>query len=129
MPRISQFEDIEGWQKARKLAKDIYQATSSGKFATDYALRDQIRRAAVSIISNIAEGFERGGDREFLQFLALSKGSCGEVRAQLYVAADQGYLNQQQFHSLLAQAVEVSRMLSGLMRYLRQSEMRGSKFR
>ncbi len=89
MAKIKQFEDIESWKKARRLTKEIYDATSAGKFVRDFGLKDQIRRAAVSILSNIAEGFERGGDKEFLQFLAVAKGSCGELRAQLYVALDQ----------------------------------------
>ena len=129
MASIQRFEDVEGWQKARELAKTVYQVTSTGKFARDFGLRDQIRRAAVSILSNIAEGFERGGDKEFLLFLSLAKGSCGELRAQLYVAVDQAYLTQSQFDSVMGKAVQVSRLLSGLMRYLRQSEMRGSKFK
>ncbi len=128
MARIERFEDLEAWQKARQLAKDLYRVTSSGKFARDFCLRDQIRRAAISLVSNIAEGFERGGDREFLQFLSHAKGSCGELRAQLYVALDQTYLTEEQFDSLAAKAVEVSRMISGLMRYLQTSELRGSKF-
>ena len=129
MGHIERFEDIEAWQKARQRGKDLYRATSVGKFARDFALRDQTGRAVVSLISNIAEGFERGGDKEFLQFLSLSKGSCGELRAQLYIALDQGYVTQEQFHLLSAQAVEISRLIAGLMRYWQRSEMRGSKFR
>jgi len=129
MARIQKFEEIEAWQGGRQLAKSVYGITSVGKFSKDFGLRDQIRRAAVSVISNIAEGFERGGDQEFLQFLALSKGSCGELRAQLYVALDQGYITQKEFEPLVGQAVAVSRMIAGLMRYLRGSELRGSKFK
>ena len=81
------------------------------------------------VLSNIAEGFEREGDKEFLQFLAMAKGSCGEVRAQLYVAFDQLYINEEQFKGISNKAIEVSQIISGLMKYLRQSEMRGSKFR
>jgi four helix bundle protein len=129
MARIQRFEDIEAWQKARQITKTVYQATSSGRFSRDFGLRDQMRRAAVSVLSNIAESSERGGDKEFLQFLAISKGSCGELRAQLYVALDQSYLAQEDFDLLAAQTLEVSRMVAGLMRYLRQSELRGSKFK
>jgi four helix bundle protein len=86
MAKIKKFEDIESWKRARSLTKNIYEITATGKFAHDFGLKDQIRRACVSILSNIAEGFERGGDKEFLQFLALAKGSCGEARAQLYCA-------------------------------------------
>jgi len=92
-------------------------------------LRDQIRQAAVSILSNIAEGFERGGDKEFLQFLAIAKGSAGEVRAQLYVALDQQYLSQKQFELLSQEAAEISQLISGFMRYLKQSELKGNKLR
>ena len=84
MAKIKRFEDIESWKSARKLTKQIYEITAAGEFTRDFGLNDQIRRASVSILSNIAEGFERGGDQEFLQFLSVAKGSCGEVRAQLY---------------------------------------------
>ena len=86
MATIEKFEDIEAWQKARELTREVYAASNTWLFAKDYGLRDQIRRAAVSIMSNIAEGFERGGDKEFGQFIAQAKGSSAEVRAQLYVA-------------------------------------------
>ena len=88
MAEIKRFEDIEGWKKARELVAAIYAVSSKGSFAKDSELRDQIRRAAVSVMSSIAEGFERGGDKEFSQFLSLAKASCGEVRSQLYVALD-----------------------------------------
>ena len=126
---IRKFEEIESWRKARTLTNEIYQATSSGKFFRDFGLKDQIRRASVSILSNIAEGFERGGDKEFSQFLGIAKGSCGEVRAQLYVALDQGYLSQEIFDSLSTKAVEVSELLSGFIRYLKGSPFRGNKYR
>ncbi len=88
--KIKKFEELESWKKARELTNTIYQATGTGRFTRDFGLKDQIRRASISILSNIAEGFERGGDKEFFQFLAIAKGSCGEVRAQLYVAARSG---------------------------------------
>ena len=108
MAKIKKFEDIESWKRARSLAGDIYEVTAAGKFAHDFGLKDQIRRASVSILSNIAEGFERGGDKEFLQFLALAKGSSGEARAQLYVALDQDYISAAQFERLSSAATEVS---------------------
>lgn len=129
MARITKFEDIESWKRARTLTKEIYELTSTGEFKRDFGLKDQIRRASVSILSNIAEGFERGGDREFLQFLAVAKGSCGEVRAQLYVALDQGYFSVGRFETLCEAATEVGQLLSGLMKYLKQSDLRGSKYR
>jgi four helix bundle protein len=127
--KIKKFEDLESWKKARRLTNTVYEATAEGNFRRDFALKDQIRRASISILSNIAEGFERGGDKEFLQFLAVAKGSCGEVRAQLYIAADQGYLSQDLFQSLSTDASEIGRLISGLMKYLSKSELRGSKYR
>lgn len=89
MSKIEKFEDIEAWKMAREITQIIYQISLSGNFSKDFALVNQIRRASVSILSNIAEGFERNGDKEFIQFLTIAKGSCGEVRAKLYVALDQ----------------------------------------
>ena len=106
--KIKKFEDLESWKKARQLTNAVYEATAARSFARDFGLKDQIRRAAISILSNIAEGFERGGDREFLQFLAMAKGSCGEVRAQLYVAIDQGYLSQSLVETLSNEAAELA---------------------
>jgi four helix bundle protein len=127
--KIERFEDIIAWQKARHLTKEIYTSSRIGPFARDFGLRDQIQRASVSTMSNIAEGFERGGDKEFIQFLSNSKGSCGEVRSHLYVAFDQSYLTQAKFDSLYAQTTEVSRLIAGFMAYLRESDLRGRKFR
>jgi four helix bundle protein len=129
MARIERFEDIDGWKKGRELRRAIYNCSRNGAFGKDFALRDQIRRSALSITSNIAEGFERGGNKEFIQFLAISKGSCGELRDQLYAALDEQYISADQFETLCKQAVEISRMISGLISYLKQSEMRGAKFR
>lgn len=129
MVKITKFEDIESWKKARKLTSDIYQLTKAGEFARDFGLKDQIRRAAISVLSNIAEGFERSGDKEFLQFLYVAKGSCGELRAQLYVALDQSYVSQRAFDVLLRDANDVGQLLSGFIRYLKQSTMRGSKYK
>jgi four helix bundle protein len=129
MAKIKKFEDIESWKRARKLTKDIYTVTAQDQFLRDFGLRDQIRRAGVSILSNIAEGFERGGDKEFLQFLAIAKGSSGEVRAQLYVALDLNYITSTQFEVLAQAATEVSQLISGFMKYLRESNLSGSKYR
>jgi four helix bundle protein len=93
MRKIEEFEDVIAWQKARELTRAVYEATRQGAFAKDYGLSGQIQRAAVSIMSNIAEGFEIGNPREFQQFLSIAKASCAEVRSQLYVALDAGYLN------------------------------------
>jgi four helix bundle protein len=129
MAVIKKFEEIEAWQKARELVKIIYTETNTGAFSKDYGLKDQMGRAAVSILSNIAEGFERGGDKEFTQFIAIAKGSSGEVRAQLYVALDQGYVDQETFDQLSNFTIQISKMLSGLMKYLRSSGYKGSKYK
>jgi four helix bundle protein len=112
--KIERFEDLVAWQKARVLTAAIYQMTNVAPFAKDFALRDQMRRAAVSITSNIAEGFERGKPSEFHQFLSMAKGSCGEVRSQLYVALDAGYLSPDTFATILAQTQEVGRIIGAL---------------
>jgi len=112
--KIERFEDFIAWQKARKLTSDIYKVTNQGKFARDFGLKDQIRRAAVSSMSNLAEGFERGRPSEFHQFLSVAKASCAELRAQLYVALDVGYLNTETFDTLMRQATEVGQILGGL---------------
>jgi four helix bundle protein len=129
MARIERFEDIEGWKKGRELRKAIYKHSKHGEFARDFSLKDQIRRAAQSVTSNIAEGFERGGNREFIQFLSDAKGSRGEVRDQLYTALDENYVTQAEFDRLYAMATETSRLIAGFIKYLQQSELRGTKFR
>ncbi len=129
MARIERFEDIEGWKKGRELRKAVYKASKRGEFARDFSLKDQIRRAAQSVTSNFAEGFERDGNREFIQFLSDAKGSCGEVRDQLYTALDESYVTQAEFDQLYTQAVETSRLIAGFMKYLQQSELRCTKFR
>lgn len=129
MAKIDKFEDIEAWKLAREVTKLVYKITSDGSFSKDFALCNQMRRASVSIMSNIAEGFERNGDKEFIQFLSNAKGSCGELRAQTYVALDQNYIDEKQFTFISNKLIETSRTISGLMKYLQQSEMRGSKFK
>ena len=129
MPTFRSIEDIEAWQRARALTREIYRTSNVGRFAKDFGLRDQIQRAAVSIMSNIAEGFERSGSGEFAQFLSIAKGSTGEVRSQLYVALDQEYVTQAEFERLIAGVNETARMISGLMSYLRGSAIKGVKYR
>jgi four helix bundle protein len=107
-----QFEDLLIWQKARALTKAVYEVTKRGEFARDFGLSQQIQRASVSIMSNIAEGFERGGRREFHQFLVVAKASCGELRSQLYIALDIDYLRKNEFDDLKSQADVLSKMLS-----------------
>jgi four helix bundle protein len=114
LSKIDRFEELIAWQKARELTRAIYQVTREGAFASDVSLARQVQRAAVSIMSNIAEGFERRGRREFQQFLFTAKGSCAEVRSQLYVAFDIGYIEESDFQRLLGQAEEVARVVGGL---------------
>jgi four helix bundle protein len=129
MAKIEKFENIEAWKSAREITRLIYQISSTGDFSKDFALINQIRRASISVLSNIAEGFERGGDNKFIQFLTIAKGSCGEVRAQLYVAFDQDYIDKEQFLLVQNKLLETSRMLSGLIKHLQQSNLKGSKFK
>lgn len=128
MARILRFEEIDGWKLARDLTNDIYRITSAGQFVRDFGLCNQIRKASVSIMSNIAEGFERDGNKEFGSFLSIAKGSAGEVRSQLYVALDQKYINDDEFAKIYSKADENGRIIGGMMKYLRQSDMRGRKF-
>jgi four helix bundle protein len=114
MSKIERFEDLIAWQKARKLTKEIYSITRQGAFVKDFGLSGQMQKASVSIMSNIAEGFERGGRGEFHQFLSIAKASCAEVRSQLYVALDIGYLKKQKFEETMAKAEEVGRIVGGL---------------
>ena len=129
MAKIVRFEELEAWQSARTLTRRIYEVSSREPFVRDFGLRDQIRRAAVSGMSNIAEGFERDGDREFRQFLSNAKGSTGEVRSQLYVALDVNFIDQPQFEELYALTLQTGRLVGGMMRYLGASDLRGPKFK
>lgn len=129
MATFQRFEDINAWQKSRELTRDIYRVTKQGPFSKDYGLRDQIRCASSSVMSNIAEGFERCGTGEFMQFLSIAKGSVGEVRSQLYIAVDQGYLDKKTFEGLFETATEISKMINGLMCYMRESSIKGVKFK
>ena len=129
MAKIEKFEDIRSWKKARELSKIVYATTNRGAFCKDFGLKDQMRRAAVSILSNIAEGFEREGNREFVQFLHIAKGSVAEVQAQLYVALDAEYISKTQFDEIYNLASEVSRLIGGFVRYLSQSDLKGRKFK
>ena len=114
MSSIQKFEDLIAWQKARELTKAIYIVTRSNAFARDFRLSSQIQSASVSVMSNIAEGFERSSLKEFFQFLSTAKSSCAEVRSQLYVALDVNYLQESTFKKLMHQSYEVARIIGGL---------------
>ncbi|HYJ91391.1 MAG TPA: four helix bundle protein [Pyrinomonadaceae bacterium] len=129
MPRIQRFQDLEAWKIAREVTREIYAVAQRREFARDFGLRDQVCRSSVSIMSNIAEGFERDGDKEFVNFLSIAKGSAGETRSLLYVALDQKYISTSEFDFIMSRLIENSRVISGLSSYLRQSELKGLKFR
>lgn len=122
MKSFEEFEDINAWQAARELTNRIYGSTREGSFSRDEGLKKQIRRAAVSIMSNIAEGFERDSDRAFAQFLSTAKASAAEVRSQLYVARDQEYISDDTFRDYRELTDKISRMLNSLINYLDESD-------
>jgi len=123
--KVERFEDLIAWQKARTLSADIYRASAAGAFSRDFALRDQIRRSAVSVPSNIAEGFERWSLGEFHRFLTYAKGSCGELKTQLYIAGDIGYLDEAALAPLLKQAQSVSEIVGKLRRSIERTQDAG----
>lgn len=127
--KIERFEDIKSWKLARKVTNKIFDLSDTGRFERDYALKQQIRKSSLSILSNIAEGFEREGNREFINFLSIAKGSCGEARAQMYIAFDRGYVDRKEFDKTQSDLKQISRLISGFMNYLRQSEFKGSKYK
>lgn len=129
MSKIKQFEDLPVWQKARLITRKVYEVTENTKTFKNFSLKDQCRRSSGSIMANIAEGFDRDGNKEFIQFLSLAKASAAELRSHLYIAVDQGYLAEDVFESLKGQAEEIARMLSGFIAYLRNSELKGRKYK
>ena len=129
MATYKSFEDLPVWQNARELAVLVYRTTFKGKLKDDYGLKNQIQRSVISVSSNIAEGFERGSKREFIQFLYIAKGSCGELRSQLYIAKDLGYLDNNDFKVLLNSTTNLSKQISGFLNYLKTSEFKGQKFK
>jgi len=118
MPTIKRFEEIEAWQTARELTKVIYSFTEESKFSRDFGLKDQIRRASVSIMSNISEGFESQTQPQFIRYLGVAKASAGEVRSQLYVCKDLEYVTQDQFAKAFAMAEKASRQIARFIAYL-----------
>ena len=128
--KFNSFEEIVSWQKARELNVLIYRVTNSNDlFSKDFGLKDQIRRASVSISSNIAEGFERDGNREFIQFLSIAKASCGETRSQLYRILDRKYITSETFDALKNKTLVLNKKISAFINYLSKSELKGSKYK
>lgn len=126
---VQSFEELNVWKRARESVNIIYKITKNKKFFQDKGLVDQIRRAAVSILSNISEGFERGSNVEFIQFLYIGKASCGEVRCQIIIAFDQGYIDEREVTEIKELTMRVSGMIGNLISYLRKSKFKGSKFK
>ena len=118
MPTIIRFEDIEAWKTSRELTRTIYALTEQGQFSKDFGLKNQIQRASVSVMSNIAEGFESRTDVQFINFLGMARASAGEVRAQLYIALDQKYISEEQFNETYAIAQTCARQISSFIKYL-----------
>ena len=129
MAVVRRFEDLEVWIAAKDASVMIYKITENESLRKDFGLKDQIRRASISVISNIAEGFERNGNKECIQFLSIAKGSAGEVRAQLYIIKELNFINEEEFVLLYEKVTQVSKMLSGFINYLKQSELKGTKFK
>jgi four helix bundle protein len=121
------FEDLIFWQKARTLTKYIYTSTGKGQFKTDYSLKEQIQRSSVSVMSNIAEGFGRGSNNEFVQFLFIAKGSLSEVKSQLYVALDLAYITETEFKKAYAIAEEITKLINAFIRCLKDDKKKGLK--
>ncbi len=129
MSTLQRFEDIGSWHKARQLANAVYAVARKGEFSRDYALRDQVIRSAISGMANIAEGFDREGNREFINFLATAKASLAETKSHLYLALDQKYISPEDFACLDELIADTGRLIGGFMRYLQQSTVAGRKFR
>jgi four helix bundle protein len=128
MATILHFEDLECWKKARILANAVYDVNEKLAVVHDYSLRDQLRRSFISVMANIAEGFERGGAREFINFLAIARGSLAETKPHLYLGFDRGYITGEKLKELIALADEIVRQISALMGYLQKTGYSGTKF-
>lgn len=126
--KVTRFEDLEIWREARELCKVVYELTSSDPFSHDFKFRDQIRASSGSIMDNIAEGFDRGGNKEFIQFLSVSRGSSAEVRSQSYRAFDVKYITEEKLEELLKRTDNLSRKIHNLMQHLKNSDIKGPKY-
>ncbi len=125
MATFTRFEDIEAWKMGRILVNRIYTITNVHVFKSDYILSTQIKRAAISVTSNIAEGFDRDSKKEFIYYLAIAKGSCGEIRSQLYTALDQKYITIETFNEIYNLANDISKLIHNLSVYLKKSDIEG----
>lgn len=127
MAEVEKFEDLIVWKKARSIAKSIYSISTECRAARDFSLQDQMKRSAISIMANISEGFERGSNKEFIQYLFIAKGSAGETRSHLYMALDLGYIENKAFDKLNSELILISKQLSSLIQYLKSSQLIGAK--
>ena len=129
MGTVKNFEDLEIWKSARVVCKEVFQIKESTELKNDFKLYNQLNGSSGSIMDNIAEGFERNGTKEFIQFLAISKASCGETRSQLYRALDRKYISNENFQALYDKLILLSKQISSFISYLQKSELKGTKFR
>jgi len=129
MATVKRFEELEIWKLSRKICDEIYQVSISTPLHKDYKLNNQIKSSSGSIMDNIAEGFERDGNREFNQYLSISKGSCGETRSQLYRVLDREYIEHEKFDDLLDQTLTLSKKISAFMSYLNNNDFKGRKYK
>ena len=128
MSKIERFEDMEIWQLAREISKDVWSIINNTSLQKDYKLREQINGASGSIMDNISEGFERDGNREFINFLSIAKASCGETRSQLYRCLDRNHIDEETFKIISEKAILNSKKIKSLMIYLKNSDRKGSKY-
>ena len=129
MATVQRFEDLNVWKMAREFCRDVFRITCYEQFSKDFRLRDQIRGSSGSIMDNIAEGFERDGNKEFVQFLAMAKGSCGESRSQIHRAFDCQYVENEEYQTLCQKTIDMSKAISALINYLKQSDIKGRKYK
>ena len=129
MATFTTFKDLESWQLARTLSREIWVLTNEGSFKNDFALKGQINKSSGSVMDNIAEGFGRGGNKEFIQFVAIALGSLAETTSQLYRANDRAHLNQETFDRLSEMIIQIGNKLGGLSKYLQQSDIKGLKYK